>query len=216
MNLETVELTPQDFDRAAILLANAFYDNPSHQYIFQNPANREKLLCWGLRANLKLNLASPMAREMSFALVENKPPGIRKIKAMGFWHPPEHITVNFLAKLKSGWFAAPFMFGRENYQRLSEVFAAIEKVKQEVLGKKKAWYLNNMAVAQDLRRTGIGSRLLKRELREKIVPSGYPAVLMTQKQTSVEFYRHLGFKVVLEFTIGDRENAFTNWCMLFE
>lgn len=36
-DLETVELTPQDFNRAASLLTQAFSNNPSHHYIFANP-----------------------------------------------------------------------------------------------------------------------------------------------------------------------------------
>lgn len=45
----TVELTPLDFDRAAELLAAAFYDNPLHIYLFPNPTNRLKAIRWMLR-----------------------------------------------------------------------------------------------------------------------------------------------------------------------
>jgi len=37
LKLETVKLAPQDFDLAAVLLAEAFYDNPAHEYIFADP-----------------------------------------------------------------------------------------------------------------------------------------------------------------------------------
>ena len=84
MTFVTAELTAKDFNRAANLLAEAFYNNPSHIYIFPNPSTRLKSLQWGLTANLKLNLDSSVSSK-SFALVEpNIAPGIRDIKAMGF------------------------------------------------------------------------------------------------------------------------------------
>ena len=39
-----------------------------------------------------------------------------------------------------------------------------------------AWFLNNMVVAKHLRGTGLGSKLLTRELRERVDPSGQPSV----------------------------------------
>ncbi|MEM7760560.1 MAG: hypothetical protein AAF298_20880, partial [Cyanobacteria bacterium P01_A01_bin.40] len=66
--LELVKLAPQDFDLAAILLAEAFYQNPSHVYIFPHDLTRLKMLQWGLKANLKLNLAQPAPIGKSFAL----------------------------------------------------------------------------------------------------------------------------------------------------
>ena len=215
LRLEMVNLTPQDFDRAAVLLAKAFYDNPSHQYIFTEPKTRLKLLHWGLKANLKLNLASSTARANSFALADDKPPGTRNIKAMGFWHPPEGVAIDFFTKLKSGWLLAPFVFGRENYQRLCEVLTAMEEIKQQVLGTDKAWYLNNMAVAKELRRQGIGKTILHQQLKSKVISSDCPAILMTQKQINVEFYQKVGFKIAAQSIVGTNKNAFINWCMLF-
>jgi hypothetical protein len=160
IKLETAELTPQDFTGAAVLLAEAFYDNPSHEYIFVDESTRLKSLQWGLKANLKLNLA-PLSIGQSFALVESdRPPGIRQIKAMAFWHPPECSSLSFIAKVRSGWLLTPLKFGRATCQRLSEVMTAIEQIKEQVLAQKKSWYLNNMVVTKELRGTGIGTQLL--------------------------------------------------------
>lgn len=214
LELHTVELTPKDFDRAAELLAAAFYDNPSHVYIFTNQNQRLKLLKWGLKANLKLNLAPPKPIGNSFALVEaDKPPGIRQIKAMAFWHPPEHSQSDLMHKIKSGWLIAPFKFGSD-YRRLMEVMSEIEKIKEKVLGRDRAWYLNNMVVTEELRGTGIGTKVLKHQLETVVEPSGFPAILMTQKKANVRFYQRLGFKVATESIVGSGKYAFTNWCMM--
>ena len=213
--INTVELTSKDFDRAADLLTEAFYNNPSHVYIFTNSNTRLKLLKWGLKANLKLNLAPPKPIGKSFALVEaNKPPGIRHIKAMAFWHPPECSSIGLMNKIKSGWLIAPLKFG-ENYQRLMEVMSAMNRIKENVLGNRKAWFLNNMVVAKELRGTGIGTKVLKNQLETVVEPSGFPVILMTQREANVRFYRRLGFEVAEESTVGSG-NAFTNWCMVWQ
>ncbi|MGL5834729.1 MAG: GNAT family N-acetyltransferase [Waterburya sp.] len=217
LKLETVELRSLDFDLAAVLLAEAFYNNPSHEYIFADPSTRFKSLQWGLKANLKLNLAQPFPIGKSFALVESdQPPGKRQIKAMAFWHPPGHSSPNLMTKVLSGWILAPLKFGRATYQRLSEVMAVIERIKEEVLAQKKAWYLNNMVVDREIRGTRIGTQLLAQQLRSRVIPSGFPAILMTQKEMNVRFYQKLGFKIVHKSIIGTGQNAFVNWCLLFD
>jgi ribosomal protein S18 acetylase RimI-like enzyme len=217
LKLETVELAPPDFDLAAVLLADAFYDNPAHEYIFVDASTRLKSLKWGLKANLKLNLASSASIGQSFALVESdQPAGIRQIKAMAFWHPPESNPSSLIAKVQSGWILAPLKFGIATSKRLSEVVMAMEQIKEQVLGQNKAWYLNNMAVDKELRGTGIGTQLLAQQLRSRVIPSGFPAVLMTQKEINVEFYQKLGFKIVHQSVIGTGQNAFINWCLLFD
>lgn len=211
----TVELTSQDFDRATDLLTEAFYTNPSHAYIFRDSNTRLKLLKWGLKANLKLNLASPKPIGKSFALIEaNKSPGKRQIKAMAFWHPPECGSLSLINKIKSGWFITPWKLGKKTYRRLLEVTIAIDKIKENVLGDRQAWYLNNMAVAKELRGTGIGTEVLQNQLATVVDPSGFPAMLMTQKEANVRFYRRLGFELAEESQIGTGEDAFTNWCLI--
>ena len=215
MALNTVELDNKDFSNAAILLAKAFYDNPSHKYIFSDKETRLKLLQYGLKANLKLNLDKQSKVGKSFALVEdNRPPGIREIKAMGFWNYPEPAAINFISKLRSGWLTMPLKFGQEIFQRLTEVMKAIDEVKQEVLGTNKAWYLNNMIVSEELRGTGVGTQFLRHQLQSVVIPSGFSAILMTQKEINLRFYQKLGFKVVHKSIIGTGINSFTNWCLL--
>lgn len=215
LELDTVQLTPKDFDRAADLLADAFYDNPSHAYIFSDRHNRLELLKWGLKANLRLNLASSTAIGHSFALaVSDQSPGMREIRAMGFWYPPQRSPIGLIDKVKSGWAIAPFKFGWQTYQRLLEVMNEMDRIKASVLSSHKSWYLNNMAVAKELRGTGIGTQVLKHQLEFVVEPSGCSAILMTQRAGNVVFYQRLGFQVVTESTVGSGTDAFTNWCMI--
>lgn len=213
--LDIVELSPQDFDRAADLLAAAFYDNPLHVYIFSDPSVRFKAIRWLLRGNLNLNLDSKRCIGQSFALVEpNTPPGLRQIKAMAFWNPPQSDSVSFLSMVKGGLLSMPFRFGWESFQRLFEVLNEISDAKKEALDSTPAWYLNNMVVAPELRGKGVGTKILSEQLQQVVDPSGFATVLMTQKETNVRFYQRLGFEVVKQSKIGKGKNAFTNWCML--
>jgi GNAT superfamily N-acetyltransferase len=215
LELNTIELTPKDFARAAHLLAEAFFDNPSHTYIFPNPDTRLKLLQWGLKANLKLNLTPPKNIGHSFAIVEgDRSLGTSEIKAMAFWHLPECGSISLFHKIASGWLIAPWKLGRKNYRRLLEVMSAIDRIKDRVLGDRRAWYLNNMVVAKELRGTGLGTALLKNQLQSVVEPSGFPAILMTQREANVRFYQRLGFEVATESIIGMGESAFTNWCLI--
>ena len=204
--LNIVELKPPDFDRAADLLAVAFYDNPSHVYIFRDRYTRLKLLKWGLKANLKLNLTPPnnvgKSVGKSFASIESDRTSDKRIEAMAFWHPPECGSISWIDKLKSGWAIAPFKFGRETYRRLIEVMGEMDRIKAKVLNGKRSWYLNNMAVAKELRGTGIGTKVLKNQLELVVDPSGFPALLMTQRAANVVFYQRLGFRVVTESIVG--------------
>ena len=214
--MNTIELQPADFDRAADLLTEAYYNNSVHVYLCPDETTRAKLLKWGLKANLKLNLAPPKAIGNSFALVEeDKPPGTRKIKAMAFWHPPQRESPGLVNKLKSGWFIRPWKFGKASYQRLAEVMTAFARIEEKVLNGKQAWFLNNMAVAEELRGTGVGTKILKHQLETVVKPSGFPAILMTQREINVRFYQKLGFEVADETVIGNGEDAFINWCLVW-
>ena len=211
--LNTVELTRQDFDRAADLLVEAFYDNPAHVYIYMTSeeSDRLKAIRWGFRRNLNLQASIGS----SFALVESdKPPGERQIKQMAFWHPPNSDSISLMSMVKEGLLTMPFRFGWGTFKRVIEVTEALDAIKDKVIAHHSVWYLNNMVVAQELRGTRIGTKVLKNQLESVVEPSGFPAILMTQRAANVVFYQRLGFRVVTESTVGTGEYAFTNWCMI--
>lgn len=215
IELQTVQLTPKDFDRAADLLTEAFYHNPAHVYIDPNENTRANLLKWAMIANLILNLAPPKPVGQSFTLVEaDKPPGIREVKAMGFWYPPQRASLGLINKIKSGRGLSPLKFGKASYPRLVEVMSAFDEIEKKVSNGKQAWFLNNMAVAKELRGTGVGTKVLKHQLQTVVEPSGFPAILMTQREANVTFYRRLGFGIADKSTVGTGKYAFTNWCMM--
>ena len=211
-HINIVELKPLDFDRAANLLVEAFYDNPAHVYIYMsNESNRLKAISWASRRNLNLQASVGS----SFALVESdKPPGKRQIKQMAFWHPPNSNSIGLMSMVREGLLTMPFRFGWRIFQRVIEVTEEFDAIKDRITNRQPVWYLNNMVVAKELRGTGVGTRVLKRQLESVVDPSGFPAILMTQKAGNVMFYQRLGFEVATESKVGSGEHAFTNWCMM--
>ncbi len=188
--LNTVELVAKDFGLAANLLADAFFDNPAHVYIFADQSSRLKALQWELKANLKLNLSQPTPIGKSFALVEaNKPPGNRQIKAMAFWNTSNSRSISFVSKIKTGLLTFPFRYGWQTWQHLSEIMSAIEEIKEKTIGQSPAWYLNNMVVAKQIRGIGIGTKLLNHQLQSVVVPSNFPVVLMARGATCGQVLR---------------------------
>lgn len=213
--LTIVELTSDDFDRAANLLAEAFWDNPLHVYIFPRDHNRLQAIRWMSKANLNLNLNSQKSIKLSFALVEpNQPPGVRQINAMAFWNPPEFSSVSLISMIQEGLLTMPFRFGWGSWQRLFEVLDRIAIVQKQALNDTPAWHLNSMVVTPELRGTGVGTKILGEQLQKVVDPSGFPAILVTQREQNVGFYQRLGFEIAIESTIGSGDYAFTNWCMV--
>lgn len=196
-----------DFESASALLTEAFFTNPAHVYIFPDGMRRGRALHWLLRQNLENQ--DPL--EHSFCLVE--PEGARRrVVAMGFWHAPGAQSVSVRVLIRPSLLALPFKCGLDAARRAMEVTSLLEAERAAAIG--QAWFLNNMVVAEHLRGSGLGTKLLARELRERVDPSGQPALLATQRPENVVFYRRLGFEVVSERVLGSRSHAFRNWMMV--
>jgi ribosomal protein S18 acetylase RimI-like enzyme len=63
------------------------------------------------------------------------------------------------------------------------------------------WYLQLLGVEPDAQGSGVGSALVREQLK-KVDAQGLPAYLETTKE-NLEFYGRLGFEVVGEIVIGD-------------
>ena len=178
-------LTLADRRPAAELLADAFLDNPAHAFIYPDEATRRARLEW----LMAVNLGAQFAVGRSFAQVAED----RSIMAMAFWHAPGAPKASLFQLMRYGFFAMPVRQGWSPFQRMLTAVEAIETRRLASLRGRESWYLNNMVVAADHRGRGLGARLLDRQLREVVAPSGAPASLSTQKPENVNFYERLGF-----------------------
>ena len=200
-------LTPERIPSAANLLAQAFFDNPAHVYICPDPEARFEQLVWMLGGNLRMqpDLGA------SFCRLQDS-----EVAAMGYWTRSEAPGVGALAKLRTGILVAPRRLGLRSTRRLFEVMGELERLRGEALGDQPYWFLNNMVVREELRGTGVGTELLRGQLRGVLTQQPSAAfALATQRTENVTFYRRLGFEIVSDATVGQGGDAFRNWIMLF-
>lgn len=198
-------LAPPLLASAARLLTDAFFTNPVHVYLCPDAARRRGQLEWMLGGNLR---QQPDLRR-SFCLVEGG-----EVAAMGFWTRTDAPEAGLLRRLRAGLPLAPFKLGLVGLRRVSEVTAAFHRQIEGALAGEAAFMLNNMAVREDLRGTGVGTALLRAQLRRLSDESpGACLTLATQRPENVVFYGRLGFETASEQTIGAGPDAFTNWIM---
>ncbi len=193
---------------AAQLLADAFFDNPAHAYIYPDDETRQRKLEWLMRVNLNAQL------DVGASFGERAADG--SIAAMGFWHPPGAPSANLAKLAKYGFLAMPFLHGIPAFRRMLHVVDQIESRRVAVLEGRESWYLNNMVVAPAARGKGLGSEVLRAELRTRVDGSEAPASLTTQKIENVKFYKGLGFAVIDDRRVVDSNGeGFDNWIMLY-
>ncbi len=198
-----------DRTAAAQLLADAFFDNPAHVYIYPDDKTRRRKLEWLMRTNLNAQF------DVGASFGKRAADG--SIAAMGFWHPPGAPTANLVRLAQYGFLIMPFLHGISAFRRMLHVVDQIESRRLAALNGAESWYLNNMVVAPAARGMGLGSEVLRAQLRCRVDGSGAVATLTTQKAENVNFYKGLGF-----FTIDDRRvvddngEGFDNWIMLYQ
>jgi GNAT superfamily N-acetyltransferase len=137
-----------------------------------------------------------------------------RLVAMGFWHAPGAQEAGLGALLRHGLALAPFRLGLACTRRMLETTGAVEAQRVAAQGPGDCWYLHNMVVARDRRGSGVGSKLLGRQLQSVVDPSGARARLATQRPENVVSYERLGFDVASETHIGGGEHRFTNWILI--
>ncbi|MCH7890582.1 MAG: GNAT family N-acetyltransferase, partial [Gemmatimonadetes bacterium] len=165
--------------------------NPAHVYICPDPKTRFAQLEWVLGGNLRVHVEADPA--VSFCLRGDS------LDAIGYWTRPDAAEIGLLPKIRAGFLAAPFRFGWSGFRRLLEVDTAVNRHYREALGDESFWYLSNMVVREKLRGTGVGTQLLREQLRIVMEQDPRAAVaLATQREGNVAFYRRLGFEIEVQ------------------
>lgn len=197
-------------DRSALadMLTEAFFSNPAHTFIYPNEGDRYRKLRWLMATNLRAQLT--VGTSFGARSHDGKP------AAMAFWHPPGTPKASAVQLLRFGFFSMPFRHGLQAFQRMLKAVSEIERKRAVALAGRESWYLNNMAVSADFRGRGLGRSLLRKQLADAVDPSGLPASLSTQRPENVSFYKQLGFRVAGDGPIGEPDNGFSNWIMIYE
>ena len=161
------QLDRRDYPAAARLLAEAFFGNPSHVYMCPDSKTRLAQLEWLLGGNLRMHVEAD--REASFCLGRD---GV--VDAMGFWMRPDGVELGLGSKIRAGLLVAPLRLGFGVVRRAVEIDTEVVRHRNEALGDRAYWYLNNLVVRDQLRGTGVGTRLLREQL-DRVLEQGRDA-----------------------------------------
>jgi ribosomal protein S18 acetylase RimI-like enzyme len=179
--VEIVRLGPEGYPAASAVLARAFFDDPAWVWLIPDPDRRRRLLEPLFRSGFDVTAADVWANA-------------GELRGAARWLPPGRPAVRVAATLRA-LVTTPARLGRTTGPFLA-YGRAVELMRSEVAGGAH-WYLAGIGVDPDAQRQGIGGALLEPGLvgaaRQRV-----PAVLLTNNEANLSFYRGHGFEVVRE------------------
>jgi ribosomal protein S18 acetylase RimI-like enzyme len=179
--VEIVRLRPYQLGEASAVLARAFQDDPAWGWVIPDAQRRAALLPWLFRVGFEIADAD---------LWTTAGPVLGAAR----WLPPGRSVLRIGVALRA--FVATPVRLREATSRFFAYGRAVETARARVAGGPH-WYLAGIGVDRSEQRKGIGSALLQPGL-EAAARAGLPAVLLTNAERNLSFYRRHGFEVVLE------------------
>ena len=183
---------------AALILGEAFLNDPLLQYYFPSAPIREQ------KIEAFMNLAISLAHKFSENLVCRSQ---NEILGAAVVFPPGHTELS-LASIFWRVMIHPSLWSLQALSR----FAVMASIFQEIQPKYPHWYLFLMGVGSDSQNQGIGksmmAKLIQSSERTKV-----PIYLETFNKLNLPFYEMHGFVVIreLSFMHGLEPNA---WAML--
>ena len=184
-----VRLTEADAERAGIVLARAFRDDPFHVYFLPDPETRDRLL-----PAFDAAVARYGCLYGETWGVAPEPGG--ELAAAGIWLPMPGAEFTPERHDRSGMVDMPTLLGADAWERFEETLTAIEAAQDEVVPKPH-WYLAGLGVDPLWQRRGLGGLLVQRFMA-RAAADEVPACFWTVQPANVPFYQRLGFAVVAE------------------
>lgn len=197
-----VEILPYEAGRdeagAKRALGGAFADDPAIQYLLGRRDVRGTE--WCMRQGIRLAIA----HGIGFVAREGD-----RVLGGSFWVPPGVSPLgSTIQQLGMGGWEAPMVLGLGGTAR--------ELWREEDLGKRfrkhlatPSWYLDLLGVDPAAQGKGLGKTLVASML-ERADREAVGVVLVTHKQSNLDYYRRLGFEVVSDETL---RNIPTGWTM---
>jgi GNAT superfamily N-acetyltransferase len=188
---EVVRLDPSQRDRAAEVLARAFWDDVMYEFVIPDPEARARVL--------PLMCSFGLTHAMLHGEVYTTP----EVSGVACWLPPgkTDLTARRMLRtavelLRMSGLAIPRAFlslGRESWRRNQALTAHITQLHERIM-KGPHWHLLLLGVDPDFQGRGIGAGLV-RPVLARADAEGLPCYLETQTEGNVRFYEKLGFRV---------------------
>ncbi len=180
-----VRLREGDLDAAACALSEAFQDDPLQTYVFPDPLERAErspahfapLLRYGLQFGQVLTTAG-------------------RPKGAAVWLGPTAWDITPDRATAAGLDGLPTVMGAAAAERFFSALAAIEPYHRRDVPAAH-WYLLVVGVSPDAQGRGLGRALLQPVI-DRADAAGQPCYLETAQAKNVPFYKHLGFRQMIE------------------
>ena len=198
LNTTVVPLDARRVSAAAGSLARAFHDDPLQSYTLPDPVERAArspghfapLLEYGLRFGRVLT-------------TEGEPRGA------AIFLPPGETVVTEERAAAAGLDRLPAVLGADAAERFFAVLEAVDPFHKTDVPPEH-WYVFVLGVEPSAQGHGLGRALLTPVI-EEARRDGLPCYLETSAPKNVDFYRHLGFRVLRD--IDDQRSGLRLWTL---
>ncbi len=185
--MEIVRLRDEQLPEASAVLARAFQDDPAWVWLLPDPQRRAGLLPWLFEVGFGVTAADVWTTEGAVC-------GVAR------WLPPGRAAMRVAPTIRA-LLSTPLRL-REATGRFLAYGRAVENLRARV-APGPHWYLAGIGVNPADQGRGIGSALLRPGI-EGAERARLPAVLLTNSERNLSFYRRHGFEVVAEGATPER------------
>jgi GNAT superfamily N-acetyltransferase len=233
-------LDASNVTECAKVMAQAFSDSPSYNYIFQGTQEyRKTALEWLFQKNLDLMMAKCAGRSSSDSVLRGVRNSQGEVVCCFLWVPSQYAQLSMWDLVSAGMWQVPFRFGLSTLKRLLSLLDSMEAATGKVSSDKnndttttsttakvKQNYimLERMVVRPDHQGQGAGSHALQEILREATESQntsgggggGGGVHLETQEERNVRFYQKLGWEVTYhqDYCEDEPDYKFHSWHMV--
>lgn len=186
---EFYSLQDKDIDRGALVLRDAFKDDPLWNAVFENePDAEEKLLAF---------YEAPLRYCRKYGQGVAPSPVLEGIAA---WVPGKLADMTPWRMIRCGVLKAGMRIGMGPAKRLEIVSKTLGKDRWENLGRRSFIYLTIIGVASTCQGLGLGGLLLGMITRQS-EHLRLPVYLETEKEENIGFYEKFGFHIIKEIML---------------
>lgn len=197
--IEALPLKRADRDAAAAVLGLSFEADPLWTSLVPDPEERVRMF--------------PLLWEgvISYCMVYGRVETTAEVRGVACWARPgmAHPTMWRMLRSGGGLMRSVMVLSPSSRKRFNKAMSWLDAEHRRLMPSPH-WYLWALGVDPESQGQGIGTALLQPVLKESAKEST-PCYLETQTQRNVQFYRRLGFEVLLETEVPGLDLRI--WCM---
>jgi len=185
------EIRKENLGQASVVMETSFRDASYTQYFYPDGGNfKISAMTWFYEKMIQYAISNG---RVWASYDENNP---NTLQGLALWQPPYDTGVTFWGMVKSGMATAPWNMGVKSAWRVLSVLDTTEKKHHQTITTPH-WALYAISVDPSVQNRGIGTRLMK-PILDLADADQMPCYLDTPSERSLNFFRRLGFEVVLD------------------